>query len=185
MNETLIDRVIIIAVIIMFGISANAQLLNSYKSVATVDQRVINFAMTSKATICTGKQLSLKEVEGEGDMGGKVYAKYVFTNISLSTCTLSGFPTLILLDKSGKVMSGIRFERDNGKPSVVTLKPKQTAWFTLLYNNGFGYDIKKSPPSSAKIKVTIPKISKVFMIKSQLAPYKRVSIYTLKSGLPD
>ena len=171
---------------VMFGLSANAQSVSGYKSVATIDERFINFAVTSKTAVanCTGNQLALKEVEGEGDMGGKVYAKYVFTNISSATCVISGFPNLILLDKFGKVMR-VRFEHTDDKPSVVTLKPKQTAWFQVFYSNGMGYDLKKPPPSSAKINVSIPKISKTFTIKSPLAPYKRLSIYALKSGLPD
>ena len=186
MKKNLVNGLIIISVMVMFGISANAQSVSGYKSVATIDKRFINSALTSKPAVdnCIGKQLSLKEVDSEGDMGGKVYAKFVFTNISSSTCMISGFPNLILLDKSGKVMR-VRFERDNDKPSLVSLKPTQTAWFTLLYNNGFGYDIKKSPPSSAQIKVTIPKISQAFTIKSKLAPYKRIVIYTIKNGLPD
>ena len=181
MRKTLL---IIIVVLTVFEMSANAQIVSDYKITASAKKQVIASTPKPAATNCAHNQLSLKEVNSEGDMGGKVYAKFVFTNISSSTCMISGFPNLILLDKSGKVMR-VRFERDNDKPSLVSLKPKQTAWFTLLYNNGFGYDIKKSPPSSAQIKVTIPKISQAFTIKSKLAPYKRIVIYTIKNGLPD
>lgn len=37
---------------------------------------------------CSGDKLSFKETEGEGDIGGKSYAKFLFTNISSSPCTL-------------------------------------------------------------------------------------------------
>ena len=65
-------------------------------------------------------------------MGGKAYGNYVFTNISSAPCTLSGFPTFVLLNKAGQIMRGVKVTYttnsvsgdteeaiDNPKPSVV------------------------------------------------------------------
>ena len=101
------NLLIIIVVLTMFAMSANAQFVSDYKVTALAEKKVI--APTSKSAVpnCIHKQLSLKEVEGEGNI------------------------------------------------------------------------------NSAKIKITIPKISSAFTIKVKLAPYKRITIYAIKKGLPD
>ena len=118
-------------------------------------------------------------------MGGKVHGKYVFTNISSIPCTVKGFPVFILLDKSGKVMSSVKIKYDTAKPSLVRIDPKQTAWFQIFYSTGFGYDLKKTPPSSAKVKITVPKINRVFTLKSEIGAYRQLYVYAIKGGLPD
>lgn len=155
--------------VLVFGLSANAQIAK-----------------------CTGSQLSLREDPSEGDMGGKVHGKYVFTNISASACTITGFPKFVLLDRAGKVMSGVKVTSDltanngdNEKPPLVTLAPKETAWFQILWQNGFGYDLKKPIASSAQVKITAPDTTKVFALKDKIGAYQRVHVSALKKGLPD
>ena len=74
---------------------------------------------------------------------------------------------------------------DKGKTPTVTLEPKGTAWFQTFYSTGFGYDLKKSPPSSAKIKVTLPKTNKIFVLVSKIAAYQEIQVSAVREGLPD
>jgi hypothetical protein len=177
MKKLVLNGTITIAIVIIFVMSVNAQ-------------------NTKNVSRCADNQLSLKEVESEGGMGGRTFGNYVFTNISSTTCTVSGYPRFILLDKAGKVMRGVRVTYDwtsvsgdtetgdSSKPSVVTLEPKQTAWFQISYNNGFGYDLKKPVASSTKVKVTAPGTVKAFVLKSEIDAYKSVKVSALRSGLP-
>ena len=178
MKKAILSLFIIVVMTMLLEISADARFTRGNKS----DTKVV--------ATCSGSQLSLKEVEGEGQMGGKVNGNYVITNISATACTLHGFPIFVLLDKSGKVMRGVKVKydearADNGKTPTVTLEPKKTAWFQTFYSTGFGYDLKKSPPSSKKIKVTLPKTNKVFVLVSRIAAYQEISISAVRAGLPD
>ena len=174
MKKAVLNGKIIVVMLIFCGLSANARTIIRNES--------------APVPVCSGNQLSLKEVESEGSMGGHVIENFVFTNISSSSCTLSGYPTFVLLDKAGKVMRGVKMIYTDGsedsKPEVVTIKPKETAYFNIFYSTGFGYDLKKSPPSSAKIKITAPKTTKAFVLKGEISAYKEIQVSSIRSGLP-
>lgn len=180
MKRVLFNASGIIAVVIMLLMRADAQTTSTTATVGNVSN-------------CSGSQLSLKETEAESDMGGKTYGNYVFTNISKSSCTLSGFPVFALLDKAGKVMRGVKVDYGNDFPGgdsdsptgPVTLEPGQTAWFQIFYNSGMPFNLKKSPASSAQVKITAPKTGKTFVIKSEIAPYKEVMVSTIRGGQPN
>ena len=69
-------------------------------------------------------------------------------------------PRLSLLNKAGKVLSGIRVKYDDfmgsntdseetvGKLTIVTLEPKQTAVFQIFYNDGLALDSKILYPTA-------------------------------------
>jgi hypothetical protein len=130
-------------------------------------------------------------------MGGKRYGNYVFTNISSKPCRMSGFPVFTLLDKSGRVMQAVKVtydldtasgDRDSSvkdtQTSSVILQPKQTAWFQIFYNDGFGFDLKKPVPTSAKVKIRAPQTTRTFVIKSSINAYKNLEISAIRKGLP-
>lgn len=150
---------------------------------------------------CLGEQLSLREVEGEADMGGKRYGNYVFKNISSKTCTLSGYPNFVLLNKAGQPLggnSGVKVEYANdfvisadenqsdnaSSPSPVTLAPGETAWFQIFYNDGMALERKKPFPVSAKVKVIAPNTTRAFVLNSKIQTCCGVQVSLIRGGLP-
>lgn len=155
-------------------------------------------ASTAEASPCLGEQLSLREVEGESDMGGKRYGNYVFTNTSTKTCTLTGYPKFALLNKSGQILSNVKVEYSNnftvtgdtdGNQSseaskIVTLAPGKSAWFQIFYNDGMAIDHKRPFPVSAKVRVTAPHTERAFLIKSEIQACCGVEVSAVRSGMP-
>jgi Domain of unknown function (DUF4232) len=132
---------------------------------------------------CLGGQLSLREAEGEADMGGKRYGNYVFTNASASPCTLSGFPRFVLLNKSGRPLRGVKVENSEGHvsgdtnstrmgdaPQTVTLEPGKTAWFQIFYNDGMAIEHKRPFPVSARVRIIAPGTKRVFILRQRIQP---------------
>lgn len=137
---------------------------------------------------CSGDKLSFKETEGEGDIGGKSYAKFLFTNISSAPCTLYGYPKFILLDRKGVEMAGVKVvnAEESDKPTRVTLLPRKTAWFQVFYTDGMiSAGLQKPAAGSYEIKVKAPRTEKEFVIKSKINAYKEVRVYFLREGIPD
>jgi hypothetical protein len=146
---------------------------------------------------CSGEQLALSEGEGDADIGGKRYGRYIFTNISLKPCKLSGFPRFSLLNKAGKVMRGVAVKYNNdfpggeidsetkgAKPSPIRLDPKQTALFQVYYNDGMALDIKRPVPTSAKVNVKAPNTTREFIIKSKIQACCGVQVSSIRGDLP-
>jgi hypothetical protein len=151
-------------------------------------------AQTGKSDAdCTGPQLSLKEGEPEADIGGKRYARFVFTNISPKACTLSGFPKFALLGKTGRLLSGVKVSYSNDFPggesdspeSRVTLGPGETAWFQIFYNDGMALERRKKPfPVAAKVGVKAPNTTRNFILKSEIQACCGVQVSSIRGGLP-
>ncbi|AEW95836.1 putative secreted protein [Streptantibioticus cattleyicolor NRRL 8057 = DSM 46488] len=81
---------------------------------------------------------------------GQYYSKLVFTNVSGTTCTLTGFPGVSYV-KGGGVQSGNPAQRTGGDVRTVTLPPHGTAVATLHDANGVGgYDPKECQLSAAE-----------------------------------
>ncbi len=146
-------------------------------------------AMPHKPVIakCSGDKLSFKETEGEGDIGGKSYAKFLFTNISSAPCTLYGYPKFVLLGRKGQEMAvKVVNAEESDKPTRVTLRPGKTAWFQVFYTDGMiSAGLKKPATGSYEIKVKAPRTDKEFVIKSKINAYKEVRVYFLREGVPD
>jgi hypothetical protein len=137
---------------------------------------------------CSGDKLSFKETEGEGDIGGKSYARFLFTNISSAPCSLYGYPKFALFDRKEREMAGVKvvIAEESDKPTRVTLKPGKTAWFQVFYTDGMiAAGLRKPAPASYEIKVKAPRAEKEFVIKSQIHAYKEVRVYFLRDGVPD
>lgn len=149
----------------------------------------------TKTPNCTGDQLSLSETEGEADIGGKQYARFLLTNVSKSTCALTGYPTVSLLNAKGQAMPRVKVSyndwRFNGgevpdSPPTAMLEPGKTAWFQIFYTDGMiAANMRKPAPASAKIKVKAPKTDKDFVIKSELHAYREIEVSYLREGLPN
>lgn len=178
-------------------------IINGTLAVVLIFGAVTVFAQTSGSATnrgqivsnCASDQLALSETEGEADIGGKRYAKFLLTNISKITCSLTGYPTVSLLNGKGQPMPRVKVKyndwRFNGgevpdSPPTATLEPGKTAWFQIFYTNGMiAANLKKPAPASAKIKVKAPKTKKDFVIKSELHVYREIEVSYLREGSPD
>lgn len=171
-------------------------MLTGFRSFAQGQQDSTTANGTTPAR-CLGSQLSLREAEGEADMGGKRYGNFVFTNTSSSACTLTGYPRFLLLNKSGRSLRGVRVRYEDGfvsgdsnraqsgdAPQRVTLEPGQTAWFQIFYNDGMALGPPKRFPVSAKVRVVAPGTNRVFILRSQIRACCGVQVSSVRGGLP-
>jgi hypothetical protein len=138
----------------------------------------------SASARCTGADLSLNRVSDDAGAGqrGVVFA---FTNISSSSCTLSGYPAFIMLNKAGLPLRGAHVSKDAGPAQVVTLAPGGKAWFSITYSacgvGGAGVRC----PMSAKVRITAPGTRRAFVLREQLDPYRgRIYVTPVESKNP-
>ncbi|WP_328459747.1 DUF4232 domain-containing protein [Streptomyces sp. NBC_00448] len=107
-------------------------------------------ADASGTPMCATSQLSA--ALGGGDAGaGNLYRYLVITNTSGTTCHLTGYPGLSMLDASGKQI-GRPATRDARTYSAVVLKPGASASDTIHTVNHQGTCL----PASTKLKVYPP-----------------------------
>ncbi|ADI05249.1 hypothetical protein SBI_02128 [Streptomyces bingchenggensis BCW-1] len=105
--------------------------------------------------ICSEDQLKLSA--GRADFGaGNVYVPLAFTNTGETSCTLTGFPGVSLLDTPGTAIGGPAARRGPARPTVV-LKPGDSAYASLhTLNKGLSdkpcwrtaSEIRAYPPDS-------------------------------------
>ncbi len=143
---------------------------------------------------CLGTQLSLTEAEANADIGGKRYGNYVFTNISSRTCVLRGFPTFIPLNRAGRAYPGINVEYTNDypngsntirRPGSVTLQPGKKAWFQIYYNDGMALEHRKPYPVVRRVKISAPKTSRRFLLKSSIQTCCGIQVSSVRKGTPN
>jgi hypothetical protein len=98
---------------------------------------------------CASSQL--KVAQENADVGaGQYYATLVFTNISGTTCTLTGYPGVSYVGTGG-VQSGNAAVRAGGSVTTVTLHPEGKASATLHDSNGIsGYSPQQCDLSPAQ-----------------------------------
>ncbi|MFT3743286.1 MAG: DUF4232 domain-containing protein [Pyrinomonadaceae bacterium] len=159
----------------------------------------MGFAVDAQSTVpvVQNKCMKLKMTPGEedADMGGKRYQKFVFENLSDKPCTLRGFPTFVVLNKSGKALANgkAKYSNDfpNGpdaehmKPAAVTLEPGKTAWFQIYYNDGMALDHKKPYPKAYKFLITAPKGDKAFVMKTDIEPCCGITVGSVRGDEPE
>lgn len=88
------------------------------------------------STVCQVAQLTVA-VSGSSGAAGSIYSTYSLTNSSSSTCTLYGYPGMLLLSGSGQALptNVVRTSQWEGiqiTPATVSLAPGQAAWFNTL-----------------------------------------------------
>jgi hypothetical protein len=85
------------------------------------------------------------------DVGaGQYYSTLVFTNVSKTTCTLTGYPGVSYVGAGG-VQSGNAAVRTGGSIATVTLRPGGTASATIHDSNGIsGYSPQRCELSPAQ-----------------------------------
>ncbi len=137
-------------------------------------------------TTCQSGQLSIVRGQTGGAMGHIGIAASAFQNISTTTCTLSGYPTLQMLDALGHAMpthviDGSSYTVISRPESVVVLLPGKQAMFDLGYSNGTGYGSAVCP-TSAQVEITPPGSSESISVRWTLQPYGGPTIAKLRCG---
>lgn len=100
--------------------------------------------------MCTTSQLT--GALGGGDAGaGNLYTYLVLTNRSSTTCHLTGYPGVSLLDAAGRQI-GAPADRQPSRYAAVVLRPGASASDTIHTVNHMG----KCLPASAKVRIYPP-----------------------------
>ncbi|MCQ4081261.1 DUF4232 domain-containing protein [Streptomyces sp. RB6PN25] len=98
---------------------------------------------------CSSSQLKVAQ-ENPSVGAGQYYSTLVFTNVSGTTCTLTGYPGVSYV-ATGGVQSGNAAVRAGGSVATVTLRPGGTASATLHDSNGIsGYSPQQCDLSPAQ-----------------------------------
>lgn len=112
---------------------------------------------------CAAENLRLAVEGGDAGMGHRV-TTLALRNTGPSACTVTGYPSVSLLDGDGKLLTGVRAAQAPGNyfaqgraPTPVEIRPQQAAWFDLAWsvipheNKG-----ETTCPSAKTVRVTAP-----------------------------
>ncbi|HWE45360.1 MAG TPA: DUF4232 domain-containing protein [Caulobacteraceae bacterium] len=117
-------------------------------------------APAPSATPCKSGDLSLAHQSDDAGAGQREVV-YAFTNNAAAACSLTGFPTLALIDAQGQTIGSVPTVQSedgdfaaNGAPATVNLAPKGKAVFRIRYTGISGAGI--ACVNTARIRVTPP-----------------------------
>jgi Protein of unknown function (DUF4232) len=116
---------------------------------------------------CRTSQLHLRTGLTDGATG-RQWTTYVFQNRSALDCTLSGFPTVRLLDPSRREIASLP-SHDAATNPVVRLRPGGSAYFSVGQPSGPEYPGQPCPAAATLI-VTPPHQGQALRIPTTLAP---------------
>jgi hypothetical protein len=145
---------------------------------------------------CRGDQLSVRYIPDSLDaaMGGDRSMDFAFKNTSRSPCTLKGYPSFELLDRSGRpgrrgrAVHDAQMLSDDGEahiPQLVTLAPGKTAWFRFHFREGGAGHVGRPCPSFPKIKITAPGTKRIFILREGIQSCDGVEVSPMRSGMPN
>lgn len=134
---------------------------------------------------CTVSQLSVRQTSSNG-AAGSIGLTYAFTNISRSTCSLFGYPGMLMLNASGKPLPTTVVRAPSVVvPSVaehtVVLAPNAIASFYAGYS-----DVSASScPQASRLEVTPPNDYDHLVISTAIAPCRgRINVSPVFAGKP-
>jgi len=112
---------------------------------------------------CAAENLRLTVEGGDAGMGHRV-TTLALRNTGPSACTVTGYPSVSLLDGDGKLLTGVRAAQAPGNyfaqgraPTPVEIRPQQAAWFDLAWSVIPHEDKGESTcPSAKTVRVTAP-----------------------------
>jgi uncharacterized protein DUF4232 len=114
---------------------------------------------------CGRHQLAVTSNGSEG-AAGTIYGAWVFKNVSDARCTMSGYPSLQLYGRRGRpIPTTVRRDLPPA-PSVVTLRPGDSATFRTSYSD---VAARRCPVSSV-IEITPPDVPNSLFIPAVLTP---------------
>lgn len=126
---------------------------------------------------CKGPQLKLSAAGGDAGAGNRVSILAV-QNLGAQPCSLTGYPAVILQDRQGRDLTGIRAQQTLGgyfrtgqAPTPVRLEPQGKAFFDIAWNvvpdEGQG---QRNCPSVARIRMTAPGDTSPVSLEQTLTP---------------
>lgn len=112
---------------------------------------------------CAAENLRLAVEGGDAGMGHRVTTQ-ALRNTGPSACTVTGYPSVSLLDGDGKLLTGVRAAQAPGNyfaqgraPTPVEIRPQQAAWFDLAWSVIPHEDKGETTcPSAKTVRVTAP-----------------------------
>lgn len=112
---------------------------------------------------CAAENLRLAVEGGDAGMGHRV-TTLALRNTGPSACTVTGYPSVSLLDGDGKLLTGVRAAQAPGNyfaqgraPTPVEIRPQQAAWFDLAWSVIPHEDKGETTcPSAKTVRVTAP-----------------------------
>ena len=112
---------------------------------------------------CKGPQLKLSLVGGDAGAGNRVSILGV-RNVGTRPCSLTGYPSITLLDEEGTALAGVRSDRTLGSyfrpgqtPGPVELAPEGLGFFDIAWNVVPDESAGQTTcPSAARIRMTAP-----------------------------
>lgn len=135
---------------------------------------------------CPTRYLSAK-VGPLGAAAGSVYATIAFTNISNVTCTLYGYPGVVLDGGSPVSPIGLSAAEDPATPrQLVTLAPKAVASARLRIAEAANYPPQRCHPTKATYLQIIPPNQRtpIFLRYEAMACARPVTILTIDAVRP-
>ena len=89
---------------------------------------------------CAAENLRLAVEGGDAGMGHRV-TTLALRNTGANACTVTGYPSVSLLDAENRLLTGVRtvqapgnYFSDGRAPSPVEIRPQQAAWFDLAWS---------------------------------------------------
>lgn len=129
------------------------------------------------ATPCTTGQLALTSAGGDAGAGNRV-AVFSLTNTGTTSCSLTGYPTVVVQDARNRPIASVRAEQTLGSyfrqgqtPTPVDLAPRDRAFFDIAWNvvpnEAEG---QTECPSVARLSVTPPGQSDALTLAQAFTP---------------
>ena len=129
-------------------------------------------ALHSKtAAACVRNQLGVRSNGSQG-AAGTIYGAWVFTNVSKTTCTLNGYPSIELFGKVGRPIPTTDKDDLAPAPRLVTLAPGGAATFHTSYSDV--PSSRRACPVSSVMQVTSPGAQESLFIPATLQPCRGV-----------
>ena len=128
-------------------------------------------AAQTAAGSCVRGQLGVRANGTEG-AAGTIHGAWVFTNLSDTTCKLSGYPDMQLYGRAGRAIPTFVKRTLRPRPVRVTLAPGESATFRTSYS-----DVSSGPkpcPVSAVAQITAPNAVTSLFIPARLQPCRGV-----------
>lgn len=112
---------------------------------------------------CAAENLRLAVEGGDAGMGHRV-TTLALRNTGPSACTVTGYPSVSLLDGDDKLLTGVRpvqapgnYFAQGGAPTPVEIRPQHAAWFDLAWSVIPHEDRGETTcPSAKTVRVTAP-----------------------------
>jgi hypothetical protein len=118
---------------------------------------------------CTSADLaaSLGSVDNAAGHAGQ---RVILTNTSAATCTLYGYPGMLMLGSSGQALATRVIRSAAASPSTVTLPHGGTASFLASWPDATGYGYETCPTSNS-VEITPPNAMRPLVIHWHITPY--------------